>query len=240
MAQRSTEKRRFKEVFRRTPQETLSLVRVCQKMFVIVPEEPLYYQLKTRKYYDIIKSGDDEMNQRYHLPKRYWFYMIIILLFSVLLFANIYRTDVWTGDKPFSEFAQHDWHLFLVFLFEQVIIIGIIFLFAFLSSRIYKERNKKIAAQWEKDKYLGIVSGDYDYIWFDFSLPRRALISKQADKFCLHIQEFNRSTENWESHTEINLYDSLEAIKKALFYEYDFYCEENTELNKYGDEVYKE
>ena len=209
-------------------------------MFVIVPEEPLYYQLKTRKYYDIIKSGDDEMNQRYHLPKRYWFYMIIILLFSVLLFANIYRTDVWTGDKPFSEFAQHDWHLFLVFLFEQVIIIGIIFLFAFLSSRIYKERNKKIAAQWEIDKYLGIVPGDYDYIWFDFSLPRRALISKQADKFCLHIQEFNRSTENWESHTEINLYDSLEAIKKALFYEYDFYCEENTELNKYGDEVYKE
>ena len=28
MAQRSTEKRRFKEVFRRAPQETLSLVRV--------------------------------------------------------------------------------------------------------------------------------------------------------------------------------------------------------------------
>ena len=94
MAQRATEKRRFKEVFRRAPQDTLSLVQVCQKMVVIVPEEPLYYQLKTRKYYDIIKSGDDEMNQRYHLPKRYWFYMIIILLFSVLLFANIYRTDV--------------------------------------------------------------------------------------------------------------------------------------------------
>lgn len=153
MAQRSTEKRRFKEVFRRAPQEMLSLVRVCRKMVIIVPEEPLYYQLKTRKYYDIIKLDDDEMNQRYHFPKRYWFYMIIILLFSVLFFANTYRTDVWTGDKPFSEFVQHDWHLFLVFLFEQVIIVGIIFLFAFLSSRIFKERNKEIAAQWEKDKY---------------------------------------------------------------------------------------
>lgn len=36
-----------------------------------------------------------------------------------------------------------------------------------------------------------------------------------------------------------SVYDNLEAVKKALFYECDFYCEENAELDKHGEEIYK-
>lgn len=36
-----------------------------------------------------------------------------------------------------------------------------------------------------------------------------------------------------------SVYDNLEAVKKALFYECDFYCEENAELDKHGEETYK-
>ena len=90
------------------------------------------------------------------------------------------------------------------------------------------------------DKYLGIKPGDYDYVWFDFSNTERALILKQNDRFMLYVQEYDEHTGNWENLSGVNVYDSLEALKKALFYECDFYCEENAELDKHGDEIYKE
>ena len=63
---------------------------------------------------------------------------------------------------------------------------------------------------------------------------------KQGDTFRLYVQEYDCHTGNWESLGMISIYDNLEAIKEALFYEYDFYCEENAELDKHGDEIYKE
>jgi hypothetical protein len=91
--------------------------------------------------------------------------------------------------------------------------------------------------QWEKDKYSGIKPGDYDYIWFDFSNMARALILKQDNQFKLYTQESDERTGNWENLSGVSVYDSLEAVKKALFYECDFYCEENAELDKYGDGI---
>lgn len=46
-------------------------------------------------------------------------------------------------------------------------------------------------------------------------------------------------TGEWESFDVTSVYDNLEAVKKALFYECDFYCEENAELDKHGEEIYK-
>ena len=54
------------------------------------------------------------------------------------------------------------------------------------------------------------------------------------------MQNYNEHTGNWETLSGVNVYDSLEALKKALFYECNFYCEENAELDKHGDEIYKE
>lgn len=82
-------------------------------------------------------------------------------------------------------------------------------------------------------------AADYDYVWVDFANTDRALILKQGDTFRLNVQEYDYNTGNWES-VGTSIYDNLEAIKEALFYEYDFYCEENAELDKHGDEIYKE
>ena len=180
------------------------------------------------------------MNKRFPFPKRYWVYLNIILICTIFIFWNIYRTDDWTGDKKISEFAQRDWILLFIFLAEEIIIAGVMVLFVFLACRINKKRDAEIAAQWEKDKYLGINPGDYDYVWFDFSKIERALILKQEDKYKLYIQDHNEHTGNWESIGGVSVYDSLDSLKRALFYECDFYCEQNCVLDKHGDELYKE
>ena len=184
--------------------------------------------------------GGDDMNNKFSFPKRYWIYLIIVLICSILLFGNIFRTDSWTGDKPFSQFAQRDWLLFAIFLIEEIIIIGVMFLFVVLAYKIGKKQNIEVNEQWEKDKYLGIKPGDYDCVWFDFADTERALILKQEDKYKLNVQEYDEHTGNWESFSDVSIYDSLEAVIKALFYEYDFYCDENAELDGYGDEIFKE
>lgn len=180
------------------------------------------------------------MNKRFPFPKRYWVYLIIVLICSILLIGNIYRTDSWTGDKPFSEFVQRDWQLLAIFLVEELIIACTMFLFIILACKISKKRNAKITEQWETDKYLGITPSDYDYVWFDFANTERALILKQDSQFKLYVQEYDEHTRNWESIGGISIYDSLDAVKRALYYECDFYCDENAELDKYGDEMYKE
>ncbi len=188
--------------------------------------------------YNKSKKGGESMNKRFSFPKRYWIYIGVVFVCGVLLIGNILRTDSWTGDKPFSEFAQRDWQLFLLFLIEEMIIFAVMFLFAFLGHRIGEKREIAITAQWEKDKYLGIKPGDYNYIWFDFANTERALISKQGDLFKLYVQEYDEHTGNWLSFNGVSIYESLEEIKKALYFEYDFYCEENTELDKYGNETF--
>ena len=180
------------------------------------------------------------MNKRFPFPKRYWVYLILVLICSILLIVNIYRTDSWTGDKPFSKYLQRDWLLFFVFLIEEILIGGVMFLFAFLARRIDNKRTAEIAIQWDKDKWLGIKPGDYDYVWFDFSKTERALIVKYQDKYKLYIQDYDEHTGNWEDIGDVSVYDSLETLKKALFYECDFYCDENCMLDKYGNELYKE
>lgn len=180
------------------------------------------------------------MNKRFAFPKRYWVYLIIVLICSILLIGNIYRTDGWTGDKPFSEFVQRDWQLFAIFILEELIIAGMMFLFVILLFKISKKWSGKIAEQWETGKYLGIKPGDYNYVWLDFSNTERALILKQGVLFKLYVQEYDTHTENWQSIFGVSVYDSLDAVKKALFYEWGFYCEENAELDQHGDGIFVE
>ena len=170
-------------------------------------------------------------------PERYYYVSLICL---ILLFLNFYRTDNWTGDKPFSEFVGRDWQLFAVFLIEEFIIICVMVVFWLLGNKNTKKRISMMIEQWEKDKYSGIKPGDYDYVWLDFSNTERALILKQNSQFKLYVQEYDEHTGNWENLGGVSVYDRLEAVKKALFYECDFYCEENAELDEFGDEIYKE
>ena len=105
-------------------------------------------------------QGGDVMNKRFPFSKRYWIYMIIVLMFSILLIGNIYRTDSLTGDKSFSEFVRQDWKLFFIFLLEEIIIAGAMFLFAYLCCRISKNRNKEIVVQRSKDKSVSYTHLD--------------------------------------------------------------------------------
>lgn len=50
-------------------------------------------------------------------PERYYYASLICL---ILLFLNYYRTDGWTGDKPFSEFAGRDWQLLAIFFIDEI------------------------------------------------------------------------------------------------------------------------
>ncbi len=177
------------------------------------------------------------MKEKTPHPERYYYVSLICL---ILLFLNYYRTDGWTGDKPFSEFAQRDWQLLAIFLIEEFIIICAMFIFWLLGNKNTKKQTAMFIEQWEKDKYSGIKPGDYDYVWFDFSNMARALILKQDNQFKLYIQEYDEHMGNWESFSGVSVYDSLDAVKRALYYECDFYCEENVELDKHGDEIYKE
>lgn len=170
-------------------------------------------------------------------PERYFYVSLICL---ILLFLNFYRTDSWTGDKPFSEFLARDWQLFLIFMFEEIIIICVMLVFGILGQKNVKKQKELFVKKWEKDKYLGIKPGDYDYVWFDFSNTERALILKQGDQFKLYVQEYDEHAGDWGFFNGVSIYDNLEEIKMTLFYEYDFYCEENAELDKHGDEIFVE
>lgn len=186
--------------------------------------------------YNALKVGDDMKNKTPH-PERYFYVSLICL---ILLFLNFYRTDSWTGDKPFSEFVERDWQLLAIFLIEEFIIVCVMVAFWILGNKNIKKRNAMLLAQWEKDKYSGIRPADYDYVWFDFSNAERALILKQDDIFKLYVQEYDERTGNWESFSSVSVYDDLDSVKRALFYDFEFFCKENAEFDELGDEEYVE
>lgn len=179
------------------------------------------------------------MYKKFPFPKRYWVYLCATIILGILLVANIYRTDSWTGDKPFSEFVQNDWELFIIFILEEAIIFILMLFFAFLCGRISRRRNDKIIEQWNTDKYSEINPGDYDYVWFDFAMTERALILKDGDAYKLCVHEYDEKNDEWKSLNSVSIYEDLSKLKKALFYEFDFFCEENAELDEHGDEIFK-
>lgn len=180
------------------------------------------------------------MNKRFPFPKRYWIYLGALFTCAVLLFANIFRTNAWMGDKPFSEYVQKEWVLAGVFLIEELIIAFFMVLFSVLAGRISIKRNQKIVADWEQNKFMGIQPDDYDYVWFDFSCTERALVLKQNNVYKLYIHEYDKHRGVWQALDSVSIYDSLAELKKALFFDFDFYCDENAKLDEHGDEEFKE
>lgn len=180
------------------------------------------------------------MNRRFPLPKQYWIYVSICIVLGCLLFGNIFRTNSWTGDMPFSEFTQREWKLFVVFVIEELIIVLVMSVFSWLAGKIYKKREREMIADREQNKFADINPGDYDYIWFDFSGVERALILKQNAIYVLNVHAYDDHSGKWEDLEHTSTYMSFEKLKEDLFYEFDFYCEQNAELDKYGEAIYKE
>ena len=82
-----------------------------------------------------------QMNQN-DSSKKYQIYFFFSAICAVLLFYNIFRTDSWTGDMPFSEFTQKEWRLLTIFLIEEVVIGVLMFVFALLGGKNMK-RNEQ-------------------------------------------------------------------------------------------------
>ena len=178
-------------------------------------------------------------NNKFPLPKVYWIYLSITIISAIFLYTNIDRTDGWTGNKEFSEFVSTDWLLFIVFLLEEIILGTFMFVFAIKVGKLARKRNEERQKYYDNKKYDGITPGDYDYVWFDFSSEERALIMKNGDTFVLQVDVFDFKTETWNALNSASIFNSLEDVKKTLYYDYDFYCTENAELDQRGDEVYK-
>ena len=177
---------------------------------------------------------------KFPFPRKYWIYVSICGVFAILLFVNIFVTDGLTGEKEFWDFSQQDWCYFALFLLTEIVIALFMFLFAVKAGKLSINRQKQIENYFEGFRYTGIKPGDYDYIWFDFSGTERAKIVKVNDVFYLYVEAFDCETETWNAVNTVSVYDSLEDVRKTLFYEFDFFCEENAAIDKHGDEVFKE
>ena len=174
------------------------------------------------------------------LPKKYWVYLFAFGVLAVLLFVNIFVTNGLTGEKEFWDFRQQDWCYFVLFLLTEIVIALFMFLFATKAGKLYMNKQKQIERYFEGFRYIGIKPGDYDYIWFDFSGTERAKIVKLNDVFYLYVEAFDPKTETWNAVNSVSVFDSLEEVRKTLFYEFDFFCEENAAIDEHGDEVFKE
>lgn len=173
-------------------------------------------------------------------PKKYWVYLVFCVVLGVLLFINIFVADGLTGEKEFWDFTQQDWLYFAVFLLTEIIIGFFLFFFAVKAGKLSMKRQKKVEQYFDQLKYSGIKPGDCDYIWFDFSGDERAKIVKLGDVQYLYVEGFDYKTESWNAVNTVSIFSSLAEIKKVLFYEFDFFCEENTLLDKHGDEMFRE
>ncbi len=164
---------------------------------------------------------------------------LISVVCSVLVVANFLITDICTGDKAFSEFEPRDWNIFIAFLCEEFLLLSASVICAIVCGRITKKRNRAIDAAWERNKFEGISPTDYDYVWFNSFRDERALITKKDGKYALRLDMYDPETEKWKDDKEMRLFPSLQDVKKYLFYDCDFYCDANTEIDKHGNEIYK-
>ncbi len=179
-------------------------------------------------------------NTRFPLPKKYWMYIILCAVLGILLFVNIFVTDGITGEKEFRDFTQQDWYCFVVFLLIEILLILLMAFFAIKGGRLIHKQEEQVKQYLDRFKYAGTKPGDCDHIWFDFSGVERAKIVKSGDVYCLYVESFHHKTESWEPINTVSVFSSLSEIKKALFYEFDFFCEENTVLDRRGDEIFRD
>ena len=190
--------------------------------------------------YNNPKKGGGDMSKKFPYPKRYWGYLGIALVGGISLLVSIFCFANLTDDRELWEFTSKDWRLFAVFSGFGLVCIGVAFCFSVLAGKINIKLEKEKDFRREQSLFLSINKDDYDYIWHDFSKTARALISRKDGKFVLCVQKYNALTEVWQSVADEALYDDLKSLKKDLFYEFDFYCDENAELDEHGDGIYKE
>ena len=168
------------------------------------------------------------------LPKRYWVYITIIAFMFIILFTSIFHIAA-TLPYEIWEFSKEDWHIASRYFILWIIIVIIASVLAIRAGNIHF---KHFSGKAEKHKYTGISPSDYEHVWLDFYGDQRALIRVREDKYILTIQDYDDQAETWIPLESDLAYDSLDAVKKAL-YEIEFYCDANAEIDKYSEVSFK-
>lgn len=161
----------------------------------------------------------------------------IIMLGIVLLF-NICRISWVLDGRRFWAFSADDWLSFWRFVVEELGLLAVMFTLIRLARKMSSLSEAKDGEEWEKIRFEGIYIDDYEFIWFDYDQVERALVKKNENGYVLSVHAFNEIESEWIRFDE-ETYDSLDALKTALFYDYDFYFEGNAELDKHGEAIFK-
>ena len=76
--------------------------------------------------------------------------------------------------------------------------------------------------------------------WFDFTGIQRATVTRKGETFFLRLDVFHCKTGEWQVVAAGNAFASIAEIREELFYEYDFWCEENAITYNKGEVAFKE
>ena len=60
-----------------------------------------------------------------------------------------------------------------------------------------------------------------------------------TDGYALQVAYYDEKNNLWEPLDEEETFGTLADVKKALYYDYDFYCEANARIDNRGNEVFQ-
>lgn len=176
---------------------------------------------------------------RIHFPKRYWIYIAGIIVLAILLFVNIFVTNCLTESKMIRDFAKQDWLYFTVFLLIELALLLALCFFSYRAGKIYVKQQEESRNYYNNFRFEGIRPEARDSVWFSFEGNERARFDKLPEGYYLRIDRFNYKTESWYQTEAIRNLKSLKEIKETLFYEFDFFCEENAKKSKCKGVIFK-
>lgn len=178
-------------------------------------------------------------SNKFTLPKKYSVFFAAFIFFAVISFVNIFVFDYLTGVKEFSVYDASDIVLNLIFLGTELLYFAMMAFFAKKCGKMVKEKTLMQRNNWYDAMYTGIKLDNYNYVWFDFEDEQRDLILKNGVSWQVYVEKYNDKLEIWEAVNTVSVYDSLTALKKALYSDFDFYCSENVTFDEHGDYEYE-
>jgi hypothetical protein len=169
------------------------------------------------------------------LPKKYWTFLTITIISAILMFVNIFVFDYLTGEKEFRDYNLYDIVLNLIFLGKESLYVSLMVYFSIKCGKLVREKTMLQRNYFYDVAYSGLKPGDYDHVWFDFEDEKRALVIKDGDSYKLYVEKYNDASQNWEAVNTVSCHDSLDSLKKALYIDYEFYCDDNAEFDEHGE-----
>lgn len=178
--------------------------------------------------------------KKFPRPKRFWLYFASFIVLYILLILDLFIVGKHIGDHELYEFTSQDWSWLIIGLLVGAVIAALTYFSACQEDKINAQQQEQIQTYLSQFKYAGISPDDYDFLWIDFGGLTRAIIRTSDNCYHLHLEEFNWKTELWEPVPGVSVYSSMEELKRALFDDFGFCCEENTVFDKHGEEMFKE